>query len=299
MASIDGRALESLPERHHPMGGTAPYYWCLVPLGFLTLVLLVFPLFYMARLSVSEFTPGQMGIRGFTFDQYLKVLTDIYYYRIILRTALVSFIVSLLCLILAFPVAYHLARVARRLRGMLIFLVILPIMVGVVVRSYGWIVLLSNDGTINQMLLAAGLISVPIEMMNTWTAVVIALTEIMLPFMILPLTSSIERINPMVEEAARTMGANRLRVFLEVTLPLSMPGIVSGFVLVFSLTITSYATPALLGGPSATVIASLIVQQMLTVFNWPLGSALALLLITVSALVSALGIGLSRVSGRR
>jgi putative spermidine/putrescine transport system permease protein len=227
------------------------------------------------------------------------VLTDFYYHRIILRTAFVSLIVSALCVLLAFPVAYHLARVAARLRGLLIFLVILPIMVGVVVRSYGWIVLLSNDGPINQLLLAMGLITAPIEMMNTWTAVVIALTEIMLPFMILPLTSSIERINPMLEEAARTMGANRVRVFLEVTLPLAMPGVVSGFVLVFSLTITAYATPALLGGPSATVVASLIVQQMLTIFNWPLGSALALLLIVISALATAAGVRLARASSAR
>jgi len=278
----------------HPMGSRVPLYWCLVPMGLLTLILLVFPLFYMARLSVSEFAPGRVGIHGFTLEHYGKVLTDLYYYRIILRTVAVSLLVSALCLVLAFPVALHLARLATRARGLLIFLIVLPIMVGVVVRSYGWIILFSTEGPINQALLGLGVISAPIELMNTWAAVVIALTEIMLPFMVLPLISAIERINPMVEEAARTLGASPIQVFVQVTVPLAMPGIVSGLILVFALTITSYATPALLGGPSATVIASLIVQQMLTVFNWPLGSALALFLITIAVLGTAYGLWLPR-----
>ena len=281
----------------HPMGSHVPLYWCLVPMGLLTLILLVFPLFYMARLSVAEFAPGRVGTHGFTLEHYGKVLTDLYYYRIILRTVGVSLLVSALCLVLAFPVALHLARLATKARGLLIFLIVLPIMVGVVVRSYGWIILFSPEGPINQALLGLGVISAPVELMNTWAAVVIALTEIMLPFMVLPLISAIERINPMIEEAARTLGASPIQVFVQVTVPLAMPGIVSGLILVFALTITSYATPALLGGPSATVIASLIVQQMLTVFNWPLGSALAIFLIAITALGTAYGLWLSR--GRR
>ncbi|MGE3988137.1 ABC transporter permease [Pseudorhodoplanes sp.] len=263
-------------------------------MGLLVLVLLVFPMIYMARLSASEFVQGRVGAHGFTLEQYGKVLIDLYYYRIVLRTAGMSLLVSVLSLILAFPISFHLARRASRMRGMLIFLIILPIMVGVVVRSYGWIVLLASEGPINQALIALRVIEAPIELMNTWTAVIIALTEIMLPFMILPLTSAIERINPAVEEAARTLGASPFRVFKEVTMPLAMPGVVSGLILVFSLTITSYATPALLGGPSATVIASLIVEQMLTAFNWPLGSALALLLVAITAVATGGGLLLSR-----
>lgn len=278
----------------HPMGSRVPLYWCLVPMGVLTLILLVFPLFYMARLSVAEFVPGRVSAHGFTLEHYGKVLTDLYYYRIILRTVGVSLLVSALCLLLGFPVALHLARLATKARGLLMFLIVLPIMVGVVVRSYGWIILFSTEGPINHALLGLGMISSPIELMNTWAAVVIALTEIMLPFMVLPLISAIERINPMIEEAARTLGASPMQVLMQVTVPLAMPGIASGLILVFALTITSYATPALLGGPSATVIASLVVQQMLTVFNWPLGSAIALFLITITALGTSYGLWLSR-----
>src|SRR5262249_36756725 len=152
----------------------------------------------------------------------------------------------------------------------------LPLMVGIVVRAYGWIIILGRQGVINTALMMTGLIDAPLGLLFTPFAVILGLIEVALPFMIMPLVSALEKIDPHVEEAARALGATPWQRFSRVTLPLSMPGIVSGCLFVFSMSLTAYAVPALLGGSKVKTIAGFAYDAMLVGYNWPFGAAIGL-----------------------
>jgi putative spermidine/putrescine transport system permease protein len=158
-------------------------------------------------------------------------------------------------------------------------------MVGVVVRTYGWIILLGSEGIVNKFLLGIGIIDSPVGILYTEGAVIIGIVEILLPFMVLPLMSSIQKIDISQEEAARVLGATRITTFYKVILPLSVPGMISGSLLVLTLSISALSTPLFLGGPKNIMIAVLIWQQMLTVRNWPFGSAMAIILMVVTSAI--------------
>ena len=218
---------------------------------------------------------------GFTFANYVKALTDSLYLGVLLRTLKLSVIVTAVCLLVAYPMAYHLARTRSRLRGLLFTCILSPLLVGVVIRCYGWIILLARNGLINMQLRQWGLVERPIPLMNNELGVVIGLVHIYLPFMVLPLLGAIQGINPALEEAARSLGAPPSRIFRRVVLPLSLPGVQSGIVLVFVLSVSSYVTPVLLGGSQVQLMAPMVVQQLADAFLWPFGSALAIVLSVV------------------
>ena len=253
---------------------------------------LVAPYLNIVLMSFRVPSTTQAYAPGFTLDNYAKSLFDWLYIEALLDTARLAVIVTVSCLILAYPVAFHLARTTSRWRGVLYSIVLSPLLVGVVIRSFGWIILLANNGVVNQALRSYDLPRM--QLMYNEFGVILALVHIFLPFMILPLMGAIQGIDPRLEEAARSLGAGRGTVFRRVILPLSLPGIQSGCILVFILACGSYITPALLGAGRVHTTTTMVVQ-MLDQFLWPFGAALALTL-ALFGLIAVLVF--TRLSGR-
>jgi putative spermidine/putrescine transport system permease protein len=232
-----------------------------------------------------RFVSGKITDYTFTLDNYVRLLSDPFYLKVIWKTLQLGLIVTAITLLLGYPLAFFLARTRSKFKNILTYLVFMPLMVGIVVRAYGWIVILGHEGALNNLLIGLGFLERPFRFLYTSHAVVVGLIEVLLPFMVMPLLSSIEKIDPHVEEAARALSATRLQTFRRVTLPLSLPGIVSGSLMVFSLTITAYALPALLGGAKVKMISALAYDAMLVGYNWPFGSAIGIVMIVVSSVI--------------
>lgn len=256
--------------------------FALAPALTITLGVLVLPALVMLTYSFLTYVPGQITDGSLTLGNYRRLFGDTFYLRVLAGTVEMSLTVTALSLLLGFPVAIVLARATPRVRGMLAYLVFLPMMVGIVVRAYGWMVILGREGLVNSALLWLGVIEAPLRLLFTRDAVVLGLTEVLLPFMIMPILSALEKIDPRVPEAARALGATPMQTFVKVTLPLSLPGVISGSLLVFSLSLTAYALPALLGGARVKFIAALAYDAMLVGYNWPLAAAIGALM-TVAA----------------
>jgi putative spermidine/putrescine transport system permease protein len=250
----------------------------LSPSLLLLLVIFLIPVGAMVPLSFRPYQPG-VGIGGgWTLENYAKLFTDSFYYEIIGRTIYLGAAVTLLTLLIGYPLAYFLARSTSPWRNWLTILVVFPLLLNLVVRTFGWMTLLANRGVINLALMDLGLIESPIRLMFNFTGLIIGLTHIFLPFMVLVLIGVIQSIDRTHEDAAKVLGANWGTTFVKITLPLSLPGILSGSILVFVLTISALVTPRLLGGPTYKVMSTLIYDQFLQLLNWPLGSAMALVL---------------------
>lgn len=223
---------------------------------------------------------------GLTLANYIRILTDSLYLGMLADTFWLAALTTIFCLVLGFPVAFHLGRTQTRWRGLLYALVLSPLLTGVVIRCFGWIVLLSNTGLVNEFLSIFGL--GPYKLMYNQVGVVVAQVHVFLPFMILPIMNSVQSIDPRYEEAARTMGAAKGKVFRHVLLPLTMPGIQSGVLLVFVLSASAYVIPVLLGGGQVQTMTTVMVQQLMGSLLWPFGAALALVLavaMTISIIV--------------
>jgi putative spermidine/putrescine transport system permease protein len=262
----------------------APYLWLLaIPILFLCVGLL-YPMFKMFLISIRTYDTATIIGQDLTLEHYGKLLFDPFYQRVLVRTLRLGLVVSLVCLVLGYPIAYHLARSRSAAKGWLVFLLLAPLMVGLVVRTYGWIILLGDNGSVNRLLIGMGLVERPIRLLNTELAVVIGLVEVLIPYMILPLISSLQKIDPSITEAAATQGARPSEVLRRVVLPLSLPGILSGTIIVFTLSAGAIVTPAVLGGQQMQTIGTLIYQVMTSTVNWPFGSALSFTILAAQAL---------------
>ncbi|MEZ5590055.1 MAG: ABC transporter permease [Gammaproteobacteria bacterium] len=235
--------------------------------------------------SLHPYIPGTGIGSSWTFENFSRVLTDSFYLEIIGRTLMLGLVVVAITLLFGYPLAYFLARTRSRLRPWLIILVVFPLLLNLVVRSFGWIVLLANRGLINDGLIALGIIEKPLKLLFNFTGLLIGLSHIFLPFMVLMLLGAIQNIPRDTEDAARTLGASPLTVFRKITLPLSLPGILSGGILVFVLTISALVTPRLLGGPTYQVMSTLIFDEFLKLLNWPRGAAMAYVLTVIVLLL--------------
>ena len=274
-------------------------WWLLAPVLVLLVAVFVLPVGMMVPMSFRPYVPLVGITDGFTVRYYTRLLTDSYYLEIIGRTLALGFTVTLSTLLIGYPVALFLARTRSRWRNWLTILVVFPLMLNLVVRTFGWIALLAQNGLVNQALHALGLVDSPVKLLFNFAGLLIAMTHIFLPFMVLVLIGAIQNIPRDVEDAARVLGASWGSTFCRVTLPLSAPGILSGSILVFVLTISALVTPRLLGGPTYQVMSTLIYDEFLQRLNWPAGSAQALLLtIMVLALVYLSG-RLARRTGAR
>jgi putative spermidine/putrescine transport system permease protein len=260
----------------------------ITPLGLLLLVVFVAPVLLMLPTSFRIYQPG-MGMRpGWTLDNYTQIFTDPYFLQVLGRTLVMGASVTAICVVLGYPLAMVLARSSGWARSCLTLLIVFPLTLNLVVRSFGWIALLSNRGLLNQWLMALGITTAPLRMMFNLTGLIIGLTHIYLPFMVMVLTASLQALPRDVEAASATLGTPPWRTFLLVTLPLTAPGIFAGSVLVFVLTISALVTPRLLGGPAYKVMATAIYDEFLASLDWPTGAALAFTLTAVALLVVTL-----------
>lgn len=270
-------------------------HWLLaVPAIAAIVALIVVPYVNIVVMSFRIPSTSKPYLPGFTLGNYAKALTDpdYFYFELLFDTLRLALTITVLCLVIAYPVAFHLARTNSRWRGVLYALVLSPLLVGVVIRSFGWIILLANGGLINQTLKSWGLPA--LALMYNEFGVVLALVHVFLPFMILPLMGAIQGIDPRLEEAARSLGATRGKVFWRVLFPLSMPGVQSGCILVFILSCGAYVTPALLGAGRVHTMTTEVIS-LLDQFLWPFGAALALILSIVGLVAVAVYV---RLSGR-
>ncbi len=249
------------------------------PLALFLAAFFVMPVLLTLPTSFREYVPG-MGITAgsWTLGNYREILADSYYREVMWRTLGLGAAVTLACVLLGYPLAFMIARGPARWRMPMMMLVIFPMMLNLVVRSFGWIALLANRGLVNNLLMDLGLIAAPLKLMFNLTGLMIGLTHIYLPFMVLMLVAAIQNIPRDVEVAAMTLGSSRLHVFTAITLPLTAPGMLAGSILVFVLTISALVTPRMLGGPTFKVMATLIYDEYMQTLDWPTGSALAFVL---------------------
>ena len=279
------------------LGRTRPIWVFLTgPYALFLLVLLLVPFANIAVYSLHPYSPTKVFLPDLTFDNYLKIF-DLYYVRLFGRTLRLGLITTAVCVVLGYPLAYWLARATPRWQAVGLFLLIMPLMVSAVIRVFGWIIILGRKGLVNQALVALGLESV--KLLYTETAVVIGLVNIFVPFMVLPIMASIERISPSLEEAAQNLGANWYRMLRRVILPLSLPGLISGCLLVYSLSISAFVTPALMGSPRERMVGQQIYDEVLVSFNWPRASSLSLILVLVTVALLFGALFATRHAGRR
>jgi putative spermidine/putrescine transport system permease protein len=282
--------LERLPRPDRPRRHADPWLWVLLPTLALFGLIFAAPLADLILLSFHHMAGPAQVDAAFTLANYRAFVTDSFYLEMLLRTCGLGMLVTLGCLVVGYPVAYYLARTPSRWRGFALFLVISPLLVSAIVRNIGWFPLLSQSGAVNWLLLKLGLIAAPLSLINNFTGVVIGLIHALLPFMILTLTTVIQRIEGDLEEAAANLGAGPLQTFWRVLLPLSLPGVVSGSLLVFAMAISAYTTPAILGGNRVLVMATYIAQQFHTVLNYPAGGTAAALLLVFAIVLTALAL---------
>src|SRR5687768_17493333 len=220
-----------------------------------------------------------------TLENYTFLFSRQLYIGAFIRTFVVGVAVGLLDVLLGYPLAYFLVRTRSRWKGLLIALALAPLLASVVVRTYGWYIILNRFGVANDVLLALGITSERIAFMPSTAAIIVGLAHALLPYTVLTIMGSLNGINPNLERAAMSLGASRTRTFFSVVLPLSVPGIVGGFILSFSIAISAYATPAILGGPATQVMATAIYGFMTQLLDWSIGAALAVVLVVSSVLL--------------
>lgn len=262
----------------------APYLLT-APALLLCLCLLLAPLGATVLLSFYDWGQYKGIVEEFTLKNWAEVFSDSYFFEVFLRTLRIALAVTALSMLLGIPEAYILNRMAPPWRGIFLLIVIGPLLISVVARTLGWALLLGSTGIVNQGLVALGLLNTPVEFMFSETGVIIALTHVLVPFMILSVWASLQRLDPQVENAAISLGASSWVVLRRIVLPQVIPGILSGAVIVFALAASAFATPAIIGGRRLKVAATLAYDEFLNTLNWPLGAVVATILLV--ALVAA------------
>lgn len=220
----------------------------------------------------------------FTFDNYLQLINPVYL-KIFWQSFLLAAIATIACFLLGYPFAYLLARLKSRSKPILLSLVIIPFWTSSLIRSYAMVTILKSKGLLNTVLLWAGLIHQPLQLLYSNTAVLIGIVYNLLPFMILPLYANIEKLDDSLIDAALDLGANRLKAFFTVTLPLTMPGIIAGSMLVLLPAMSMFYIPDLLGGAKSVLIGNVIKDQFLAARDWPMGSAVSIALTIIMGLM--------------
>ncbi|SCB62264.1 mannopine transport system permease protein [Rhizobium aethiopicum] len=218
----------------------------------------------------------------FTLEYYQRIVTEPLYADVLLRTLQTGAIVTAASLLLGYPVAFLMARAKGKTAMIVAAAVFVPLWTSVLVRSYAWIVLLQRNGIVNGLFIETGVITSPLKLLYTEGAVILAMTHVLMPFMILPICNALRTIPAEYSQAARNLGAGPMGAFMRVTLPLGLPGIFAGCVMCFILAIGFYITPALVGGPGALMMATLIGQQTIVLLDWPFAAALATVLLTTT-----------------
>ncbi len=255
--------------------------WILLSPALTAVALLLFvPLLFILVYSFWLRTATGADEIGFFLDNWQEALTDRFYRDILLSTLKIAAITTVLCALMGYPAAYFIAR-SRGNKAILLLMLMLPFWISYIIRTMSWINILGVSGALNTGLLALGIISEPIQMLYNQTTVILGLVHFLLPFMVLNVFVSLDGIDINLEDAANSLGATKWEAFLQVTLPLSLPGLAAGGLLCFVLGAGTYITPLVLGGPRDAMFANLVFEAIITQLNWPLGSALSLMLLAV------------------
>lgn len=260
-------------------------FWLLItPLLLWLTLLIVIPHIDMFLVSIRE----RVGVRQYEYGaaNYLNFLTEPLYINTFLRTAIMSVLATAITLVIAFPVSYYIAKIAKgRLQAALFLLCLLPFWVSELVRTFGWIILLRETGLVSGLLQYLGLVSGPVEMLYNDVAIMIGLVYTSMLFMVVPLTTTLESLDDSLIEAGYDLGGNGFSVFREIIVPHAAPGIVSGSIVVFMLSLGNYLTPIMLGGKDSLWFTELIYSQFIVRFNWELGAAFGFLLLALSSFI--------------
>jgi putative spermidine/putrescine transport system permease protein len=261
-------------------------WWLVVPAFVLFLCFFVVPAVSLFAIAFDKSVAGVVTFSGnFTLDNFVRIFTRPLYYMAILRSIWIAAVVAACALVIGYPLAFVIAKTENPGRNTFLMILVLSAMqLDTVIRMYGLMVLLGDNGLINGALMAVGLTSEPLPLMYNTFGVIVGLVQVTLPFMVLSLIGIIKAIHPSLEEAARSLGATRAQAFWRIVLPLSMPGILAGSLLVFALSISSYVVPALMGGWKVMVLPIHIYQQIAETGRWQFGAAVAVVLFVTSLL---------------
>ncbi|WEX11691.1 ABC transporter permease [Chelativorans sp. AA-79] len=268
-------------------------------MALVALPLAFFVAFFLVPLTVVLLASFTSGEGGATLSNYARILLDQYHWSVIAVTFRLGVLTTLICLVIGYPLAWYLVRIVqwKAWRRLCVILLVLPLFTSNIVRSFGWMVLLGRNGIVNESMELSGLIERPIRFLGTEIGILIGLVYILLPFVVLTVGNALARIDTSLEHASADLGGSPASTFWNVTFRLSIPGVVSGAIIVFALAVSAYVTPALLSGGRVTVLAMLVFQQYASVFDFHYGGALAITLlvftlamISVSSLVSRLGV---------
>jgi len=268
----------------------------LLPLAFLFFIMFIIPFLYLCYTSFLTYSSGQV-IPGlpFTLGAYLKFFQDSYFAKVIGRTFWLSFLSTAICVVMAYPLAFLMAKAKGYIKTTLLVLVTLPLISGVVVQTMGWYGLLTDYGTVNTILKTLHLVKEPVKFLGNSNAIVIGLVQSFLPYMVLPIMNILQVIPNNVLEAAENLGANRVQRFFRITFPLSLGGVGAGFILVFGACLSSYTTPSILGRGKVQVIGTVVYQQAMQLFNWPFAAAISMILLVLLVIL----VGLSSIRQKR
>lgn len=259
--------------------------WILLSPALTAVTLLLFvPLMFIVVYSFWLRSAVGADTMGFHIDNWQRALTDPFYRYILWNTLKIAAITTVLCALLGYPAAYFIAR-SRGNKLVLLVLLMLPFWISYIIRTMSWINILGTSGALNSALMSLGITSEPIRMLYNEYTVILGLVHFLLPFMVLNVFVSLDGIDTNLEDAANSLGATKWQAFTEVTLPLSLPGLAAGGLLCFVLAAGTYITPLILGGPRDAMFANLVYEAIITQLNWPMGSALSLLLLFVLGLL--------------
>ena len=247
-------------------------------------VMLLVPLVLTTVLSFNVYNHDSGPVPGtFTLAHYVQIVTDSYYYEIFWRTLWISGLVTVICIAIGAPEAYILSKMRAPWRSIFLLIILAPLLISVVVRAFGWSMLLGPEGLVNTVFKAVGIGSV--KLLYNETAIVIALVHVMLPFMVIPVWTSLQKLDPSVESASLSLGASHFTTLRRVVFPQVLPGILSCSLIVFGLAASSFAIPGLLGGRRFKMVATLIYDEYLHELNWPLGAAIAFVLLAANLVI--------------
>jgi len=254
-----------------------------LPLAALFTAFFVAPLCMLLALSLHD----SVALTSWTLANYASFFGDRFSYSSLIDTLLLGVKATLLCLVFAYPIAWICARSGPRLQSAIVFLVILPILTSVVVRTFSWIVILGRQGIINQIALSLGLVNEPIRLLYTETGVVMVLAQVQMPLMVLPILTVLLKIDPNLADVSRVLGAGEWRTLWRVTIPLSLPGVIAGCILTYTACITAFVTQTLIGGARLIYMPLHIYQQAIVANNWPFAAAISVVFMVAVLLIVA------------
>ena len=238
---------------------------------------------FLLSLHSYDFNTGIQT--DWTIANYIEVLGDPYFQKIFARTFGLSLLVTVICILIGVPEAYVLSRLSSKWRSIFLLIVLGPLLISVVVRTLGWALFFGGNGVLTMISQSLGFGDEPVSLMFTFTGMTIALVHVLVPFMVISVWASLQKIDPQSEDAGLSLGASKMTVLRRITLPQAMPGILSGSIIVFALTASAFATPAIIGGRRLKVVATAAYDEYLSTLNWPLGAAIAIILLLANILI--------------